>query len=41
MANVHTYDPKKVKIAIGSHIATGFADDSFVTIEASGEESWL
>ena len=37
MANVHTYDPKKVKIAIGSHIATGFADDSFVTIEASGD----
>ena len=34
---VKTYNPKEVTVACGSHIVTGFADDSFVSIEASGE----
>lgn len=37
MAKVMTYSPKQVKIALGTHVVTGYADDSFVTIEASGE----
>ena len=34
---VKTYNPKEINIAIGSHIVTGVADDSFVTIEANGD----
>lgn len=34
---VKTYNPKEVTIACGSHIVTGIADDSFVTIEANGD----
>ena len=32
-----TYTPKEVTMAVGSHIVTGFADDSFITIEANGD----
>ncbi len=32
-----TYNPKEVTMAVGSHIVTGFADDSFITIEANGD----
>ena len=32
-----TYNPKEVSIAFGSHIVTGFADDSFVVIESNGD----
>lgn len=34
---VKTYNPKEVTVALGSHIVTGFADDSFITIEANGD----
>ena len=34
---VKTYNPKEVTIACGSHIVTGIADDSFVSIEPNGE----
>lgn len=34
---VKTYNPKEVTVACGSHIVTGFADDSFVSIEANGD----
>lgn len=34
---VRTYNPKEVTIACGSHIVTGIADDSFVSIEANGD----
>lgn len=37
MAAVYTYNPKKVTCAFGRHIATGFADDSFITIEPAGD----
>ena len=32
-----TYDPKKVLIAIGSHSVSGYADDSYVSVEPSGD----
>ena len=35
--NVKTYIPKEINIAFGSHIVTGYAEDSFVSIEPSGD----
>ena len=35
--NVKTYNPKEINIAFGSHIVTGYAEDSFVSIEPSGD----
>lgn len=32
-----TYDPKKVVVSFGNHLVTGFADDSFISIEANGD----
>ena len=32
-STVTTYNPRKVTCAFGSHICSGFADDSFITIE--------
>lgn len=32
-----TYNSKEVLIALGSHSVTGYADDSFVTIEPNGD----
>lgn len=37
MAKVTTYNPKKVTIALGNHIVTGVAEDSFITIESEGD----
>lgn len=34
---VYTYSPDKVKIALGSHIMSGYADDSFINIEPAGD----
>lgn len=34
---VKTYNSKEVVMAVGPHIVSGYADDSFVTIEESGE----
>ena len=34
---VTTYNPKKVTCALGSHIVTGFADNSFITVEEAGD----
>lgn len=34
---VKTYDPRKVIVTWGAHVVTGYADDSFVTVEAAGE----
>lgn len=36
-AKVKTYNPKEVTIACGSHIVTGIADDSFISIEPNGD----
>ena len=32
-----TYNPKKVTCALGRHIVTGYADDSFITIDDAGD----
>ena len=32
---MNTYNPKKISIACGNHIVTGYAEDSFVSIEAA------
>lgn len=37
MGKVTTYNPKKVTVALGSHIASGFAEDSFISVEYSGD----
>lgn len=37
MGKVKTYNPKEVTVALGNHIVTGFADDSFVTIDPNGD----
>lgn len=37
MGKVKTYNPKEVTIALGNHVVTGLADDSFVTIDPNGE----
>lgn len=34
---VKTYNPKEVTVALGNHIVTGYADDSFVTIDPNGD----
>lgn len=36
-SEVKTYNPKEITIACGSHIVTGIADDSFISIEANGD----
>ncbi len=33
---VKTYNPRKVTCALGRHIVSGFADDSFITVEYGG-----
>lgn len=37
MPRVTTYNPKRVTLALGNHIASGFADDSFISIEHAGD----
>lgn len=37
MADVKTYNPKKVTMAFGNHMVRGYAEDSFITIEPVGE----
>lgn len=34
---IKTYNPKEVTMALDSHIISGYADDSFLTIEPSGD----
>lgn len=36
MSTVKTYNPKEVTIALGNHIVSGYADDSFITIDPNG-----
>ena len=35
--NVYTYNPKEVNIALGPHIVSGFAEDTFVSVEPRGD----
>lgn len=37
MAEVRTYDPKKVVITIGSHTVTGYAEGTFISVEPEGD----
>lgn len=37
MGQIKTYNPKEVTIAFGNHIVTGYADDSFITIDPNGD----
>lgn len=37
MGKVKTYNSKLVTCSFGTHIVTGFADDSFITIEEKGD----
>ena len=37
MGQVKTYNAKEVTIACGSHLVTGLADDSFVSMESGGD----
>lgn len=37
MAQVRTYDPKRVIITIGSHTVTGYGEDTFVSVEPEGD----
>jgi len=37
MAKITTYNSRKITCAFGSHIVAGFADDSFISIEAAGD----
>ena len=37
MSKVTTYNPKKVTCSLGKHIVSGYADDSFITIEPAGD----
>jgi len=37
MGQIKTYNPKEVTIALGNHIVTGFAEDTFVTIDPNGD----
>lgn len=37
MPQIKTYNPKKITISLGNHIVSGFADDSFVSIDPNGD----
>ena len=41
MSEVYTYNAKQIKIALGNHIVTGVAEDSFVQIEPNGDGTTL
>ena len=34
---MQTYNPKKISMSFGTHMPTGYADDSFVSIEPNGD----
>lgn len=36
-SKIKTYNPKEVTVSCGSHIVSGFADDTFITIEPNGD----
>lgn len=37
MGKIKTYNPKQVIASFGSHLVTGYADDSFISIEPNGD----
>lgn len=34
---IKTYNPKQVTVSLGNHLVTGYADDSFITIDPNGD----
>lgn len=36
MGKIKTYNPKEVTMALGSHIVSGYGDDTFVAIDPNG-----
>lgn len=34
---VKTYNPREVIVTLGTHVVSGYADDSFITIEEKGD----
>ena len=36
-SKIKTYNPKEVIVTCGTHIVTGYADDSFISIEPNGD----
>lgn len=37
MGKIKTYNPKEVVVALGHHIVSGYAEDSFITIDPNGD----
>lgn len=37
MGKIYTYNPKEVTMALGNHVASGYAEDSFISIDPSGD----
>ena len=37
MGKIKTYNPKEVTMALGSHIVSGYSDDTFVVIDPNGD----
>lgn len=37
MGRIRTYNPKQVIVTLGGHIVSGYAEDSFVSIEGNGD----
>lgn len=37
MGKISTYNPKEIIVSFGAHMVSGFAEDSFVTIDPNGD----
>lgn len=37
MSKIKTYNPKEVVVTLGNHIVTGYAEDSFISIDPNGD----
>ena len=37
MGRIKTYNPKQVTCALGTHIVTGYAEDSFISVDPNGD----
>ena len=37
MGKIKTYNPKEVVMSLGTHVVSGYADDSFLTIDPNGD----
>lgn len=35
--SIATYNPKQVTVSLGTHLVSGYADDSFITIDPNGD----